>query len=751
MHGLRIRGVVQGVGFRPTVHRIATALGLGGSVRNDAEGVWIELDAAPDLVARFVERLEAERPARARIDAIESHPLAGEGAHESSFHIVPSTAAGSARALVPADAAPCSACLAELDDPRDRRHRYPFINCTDCGPRYTIVRDLPYDRAQTTMASFALCAECRREYEDPRSRRFHAEPNACAQCGPRLVFRDGRERRHGEEALAAAVRRIAGGAIVAIKGVGGFLLAADARNEATIATLRARKHRPHKPLALMARDLATVETFAHLSAAAREALLSAARPIVLVPRRADADLPPSLAPALDELGVMLPSTPLHHLLLGDGPPLQIMTSGNRGDEPIARDDDEARLALAAIADATLTHDREIHTRADDSVVRIVAGAALPIRRARGLVPEAIALPYEGPPLVAVGAHWKATVCLARGGEAFVSQHLGDLSSMVGTRLFEETIAKLGRLLGMEPALVAHDLHPDYQSTRWAARWASSTGRPRLAVQHHHAHFAACLAEHGRTSRTIGVIFDGTGCGLDGTAWGGEWLVGDLRDFVRAGHLRAIRLPGGEAAIREPWRLGLAALDDAGADLAILSRIDERRRRAALRLCADGNAPLATGSGRWFDAVAAIAGVRDSISYEGQAAIELEAACADGPHDPYPFSLADAAPFAVDLRPTIRAVAADVRAGVATAVVAARFHETMARVIAAGCRVARAGSGLATVALSGGCFANRRLVERALDVLAADGFETLVHRRVPPGDGGISLGQAAIASVRARRS
>jgi hydrogenase maturation protein HypF len=738
---------VQGVGFRPAVHRLATGLGLRGSVRNDAEGVWIEVEGDADVIARFVERLAIERPARARIDAIDAHELGGVSERAREFRIVSSRDDGPARAALPADVAPCPACLGELDDARDRRHRYPFINCTDCGPRYTITRDVPYDRARTTMAPFGLCDACRAEYEDAHSRRFHAEPNACPRCGPRLVFVDGGARVYGEAALAAAVARLHGGAIVAVKGAGGFLLACDARDEAAILALRARKRRPHKPLAIMARDLLTIETIVELDATAQAALVDPARPIVLVPRRRDATLPAALAPGLDEIGVMLPSTPLHHLLLADGPAVQVMTSGNRGDEPIARDDAEATAALGGIADAILTHDREIHTRADDSVVRIVAGASQPLRRARGFVPEAIALPCAGPPLVAVGAQLKATVCLARAGEAFLSQHLGDLAHPSSYAFFAETIAKLQGLLRLVPELVAHDLHPDYRSTRWAL--ASSL--PRVAVQHHHAHVAACLAEHGRIGPVIGVAFDGTGCGSDGTAWGGEFLVADLADFTRIGHLGALRLPGGEAAIREPWRLAVAALAGAGVTTPLLSRIDGRRRAAVLRLCAsEATAPRATGAGRWFDAVAALAGLRDEVSYEGQAAIELEAVAAAGAHEPYPFALTPAAVFVVDLRPAVRAVAADVAAGVSVAVIAARFHETMASLIAAGCRVARAQSRLTTVALSGGCFANRRLSGRALALLAADGFETLVHRRVPAGDGGLALGQAAVASYRQRR-
>ena len=742
--GLRVRGVVQGVGFRPAVHRLATALALAGSVGNDSEGVWIELVGDDHAIARFIGELRAAPPPRARIDAIEQHELLPQHDGARGFVIVRSRDEGAARASVPADAAPCEACRAELRDPRDRRHRYPFINCTDCGPRYTIVRDVPYDRARTTMAPFVQCADCQAEYDDPRSRRFHAEPNACARCGPRLVFSAGGERLEGEAALVAAVAWLGRGAIVAVKGAGGFQLAADARSAMAIERLRARKQRPHKPLALMARDLDTIAAVAHVEDAALVALADPARPIVLLPRRPDAALPPSLAPSLDELGFMLPATPLHELLLDDGPPLLVMTSGNRRDEPIARDDAEARAALHDIADAVLDHDREIHTRADDSVVRVIGGEALPLRRARGLVPEAIALPCDGPPLLAVGAQLKSTVCLVRDGQAFLSQHLGDLGQPATARFFAETIAKLSRLLRVEPALVAHDLHPDYGSTRWALR----SGLPREPVQHHHAHIAACMAEHGRMAPLIGVAFDGTGCGLDGSAWGGEWLIADLQHVERAGHLRPLPLPGGEAAIREPWRLGLAALLDAGEPPALLARVDERRRQAVQRLCAhERAAPLATGAGRWFDAVAALAGLRDEISYEGQAAVELEAACAGGAHEPYPFECAAAPVFAVDLRPMVRAIAADARAAVDAAAIAARFHETMARVIVAGCRQARASSGLQTVALSGGCFANRRLSERAQALLAADGFATLAHRRVPPGDGGLALGQAAVAAFR----
>ena len=743
--GLRVRGTVQGVGFRPFVYRLAWEHALSGLVQNDAEGVWIEVEGAAESLAIFEARLHAERPALARIVSVEGEALPPVGT--VGFAIIATTVARSSRTIVPHDCAPCAECLRELFDPTDRRHRYPFINCTACGPRYTLVRDLPYDRERTTMAAFPLCAACRAEYEEPRNRRFHAEPNACPACGPSLRLLDGGIACSGDEALREAAAAIGHGRIVGIKGVGGFLLATNARDEEAVSGLRARKHRPHKPFAIMARELATIERIASLSDVARDALLSPARPIVLVPWRSAAAAIPGIAPGLREVGVMLPSTPLHVLLLTDGPPLQVMTSGNLGDEPIAIDDDDARQRLSGIADLLLTHDRAIHTRVDDSVVRLVDHGLQPVRRARGFVPDGIPLPHAGPPVIATGADLKNAVCVTRDGEAFLSQHIGDLASPLAFRFFEETIAKLGRLLDVAPAVVAHDLHPEYRSTRWA----HASGLERAAVQHHHAHVASCLAEHGRTSPAIGVAFDGTGCGPDGDLWGGEVLLADLAGFTRAGHLRPIALPGGEAAIREPWRLGLAALLDAGAPLAPFDDVDAARRAGVERLIARQFAtPMATGAGRWFDAIAAIVGLLRAISYEGQAAIELEAIAADGACEPYAVSLDDArdrTPFVVDLRPTVRAVAADVAAGVATAEIAARFHETVAQAILLSCRRARENSLLAVVALSGGCFQNARLTERTRSLLARDGFEVLVHRRVPANDGGIALGQAAIATCR----
>jgi hydrogenase maturation protein HypF len=745
--GIRVRGTVQGVGFRPTVYRLAHALGLSGLVRNDSAGVWIEIEGETGALEDFIARLRVDVPPLGRIDGIETVAMAPTGA--AGFRVEASAAfAHGARpgteAIVPADAATCAACLVELFDARDRRYRYPFINCTDCGPRYTIVRDVPYDRARTTMASFTLCAACQGEYEDPGNRRFHAEPNACPACGPTLAFSydgDDKDGACGAAALAGAVAALAAGAIVAVKGLGGFHLAADARNGEAIARLRKRKRRPAKPFAIMARDAGAID-FAVVSDVARAALESSARPIVLLPSCAAVEA--GLAPGLGEIGVMLPYTPLHHLLLADGPALLVMTSGNRAEEPIARTNGEARARLAGIADAFLVHDRDIHTRADDSVVRVIAGGTQPVRRSRGFVPQpiAIGLGVRAPAICAVGAELKNTVCMTRDDQAVLSPHIGDLENTAAYGFFEELIDKLGRLLDVTPAIVAHDLHPDYLSTRWAL----DSGREREAVQHHHAHIASCLVENGHFAPAIGIAFDGTGCGPAGDLWGGEILQVDLVGARRLGHLRAIALPGAAAAIREPWRLAVAALLDAGLPLAHMRRIPAGRLAGVASLVA--RAPRATGAGRWFDAVAALCGVRDAISYEGQAAVELEALAAPGEAPPYPYGDGG------DLRPTIRAIVQDIgddcaRAGAAP-VVSARFHATLAHIVRDASRSARAALAIDTVALSGGCFQNRLLTETCKKLLDADGFEVLIHRRVPPSDGGVALGQAAVAAHRWHR-
>ncbi len=761
-HSVRVRGTVQGVGFRPAVCRFATKLSLSGFVRNDPEGVDIEIEGGAAAIARFVTELSSVAPAVARIESVETRPLSPLG--ELEFRIVPSASRDAdgdpaTRASIPADLAPCARCLAELHDPDDRRYHYPFINCTACGPRFTIVRAVPYDRGATTMAPFALCGACRREYEDPTDRRFHAEPNACPACGPQLAFVcAGARPALGEAALARAVRLLARGGIVAIKAAGGFVLAADAGNVAAIGRLRARKHRPDKPFAVMARSLADLQRIVSVDAAAERALTSAARPIVLARARRGGPIAVNVAPWLDELGVFLPATPLQHLLFWGGPRFLVMTSGNLSEEPIAADNAEAQRRLASVADAFLLHDREIHARADDSVVRVIAGRARMVRRARGFVPDPLPLPLAapGPCVLAVGGELKATVCLTRGAEAILSQHIGDLDNADSYAFFEQTVARLQALAGCRPEIVAHDLHDDYRSTRWAR----SSALPRIAVQHHHAHVASCMVEHGRTKPVLGVAFDGTGLGPDGTLWGGEIMIADLARFRRVAHLRPLALVGGEAAIRSPWRLGAAALLDAGEPLDLFGHIAPERRRALEQLWARPHlSPRASGAGRWFDAVAALCGMRTDVSYDGQAAIELEAIAAAGPHQPYELGLDcpgpargpgqgdDEAPLVIDLRPMVRAIAADLRRNAGAPVVAARFHHTLARAVAIACAEARGRGAPETVVLTGGCFQNRRLTELAAAELAALGFEVLLHERVPCNDGGLALGQAAIAAFR----
>jgi len=743
---VRVRGTVQGVGFRPAVCRFANDLALGGFVRNDAQGVDIEIEGGPEAIARFVTGLADVAPPIARIESLESTPLVPLG--ELEFRIAPSArSSATVRASIPADLAPCGACLAELHDPDDRRYRYPFINCTACGPRFTIVRAVPYDRPATTMAPFALCPDCRREYDDPHDRRFHAEPNACPVCGPRLAFvAPGQRPASGEAALARSVRLLSRGLILAVKGAGGFLLAADATNLAAVARLRERKQRPDKPFAVMARSLADLRRVVDLSGVEERALTSAARPIVLARARAGGPVAANIAPWLRQLGVFLPPTPLQALLVTDGPRFLVMTSGNRSDEPIARDNAEAQQRLAPVADAFLLHDRDVHARADDSVVRAAAGRVRVVRRARGFVPDPVALPVAGPPVLGVGGELKATVCLARDGEAILSQHLGDLDDADSFAFFEEAVTRLSALVGAEPRVIAHDLHADYRSTRWAR----ATGLPCIAVQHHHAHIASCLAEHGQTEPVLGVAFDGTGLGTDETLWGGEILVADLGEVRRVAHLRPLPLLGGEAAIREPWRLAAAALLEAGETTDLLGHVLPERLRALEQLWARPHlSARASGAGRWFDAVAALCRLRSEISYEGQAAIELEAAAAPGDHPAYDvgFTRDGEGPLVMNLLATVRAIAADLRAGVDGAAIAARFHYTLARAIALACEFARTQGAPATVALSGGCFQNRRLTELTKTELESLGFEVLLHERVPCNDGGLALGQAAVASFR----
>jgi hydrogenase maturation protein HypF len=740
---VRVEGTVQGVGFRPYVYRLARGHGLGGWVLNDARGVELEAEGPPEAVGAFLGALPTDAPPLAGVERVEVADVAPRG--EAAFAIVDSATGGTPDALVSPDTATCADCLAELRDPADRRFRYPFVNCTNCGPRFTIVRGVPYDRPLTTMAGFVMCARCQAEYDDPGDRRFHAQPNACPACGPRvwLADRDGRERAAGD-AVAAAAAALREGAIVAVKGIGGFHLACRADDEAAVRALRARKHREDRPFALMAAGVAAARSLIEFGAGEAALLEGRERPIVIAPRRRGAAVAPSVAPRSPDLGVMLPYSPLHHLLLGDaGTPL-VMTSGNVSDEPIAYRDDDARERLSGIADLFLLHDRPIHTRTDDSVVR----DRMTIRRSRGYVPAALGLPVPARrPLLACGAELKSTFCVAKGARAWVSHHVGDLANWETLRSFREGIGHFERLFAVQPEVVAHDLHPDYLSTAYALE---RDGVELVGVQHHHAHLAACLAEHGETGPAVGAVFDGTGYGPDGTVWGGELLAGDLRGFERAGHLWPVRLPGGDAAVRQPWRMAcawLVAAADGGAvpelPTALAGRVDVAQWRAVAGLARSGvAAPVTTSAGRLFDAVAALCALRTEVTYEGQAAIELEAACAPGDHGAYAFD------DGLDARPAVLAAAADVAAGVPVPVVSARFHAGLAAATADAAAAVAAARGLDVVVLSGGTFQNRVLLAAVAGDLRAAGLRVLVPRALPPNDGGIAFGQAAVAAARA---
>ena len=744
---LRIEGTVQGVGFRPHVYRLANSLRLGGYVLNDERGVLLEAEGPDDAVARFIRRLREEAPPLAEIQRMTSEEVALRG--EDGFRILASGREGEPLALVTADAATCAHCLAELFDPGDRRHRYPFVNCTNCGPRFTIVRGVPYDRPLTTMAGFTMCARCRAEYEDPGDRRFHAQPNACPECGPTVRLGDA----FGEEALAATAAALRDGLIVAVKGLGGYHLACRADDEQAVATLRARKHREEKPFALMAPGVDAARALVELGPADEKLLTGRERPIVLAPRRPEAKVAAAVAPGSSDLGVMLPYSPLHHLLLADAGAVLVMTSGNVSDEPIAYGDDDARDRLGTIADRLLTHDRPIHTRTDDSIVRARRrGAPLLLRRSRGYVPASLDLPVDALPLVACGAELKATFCVAKRRRAWVGHHIGDLQNLETLTSFRDGIAHFEHLFAVEPALVAHDLHPDYLSTRYALE---HEGVQLVGVQHHHAHLAACLAEHGETGPAVGAIFDGTGLGTDGAIWGGELLVGDLVAFERAGHLLAVRLPGGDRAVREPWRMACAWLAEAGGGEPALpptlaGAVAPDRWEAVARMAGSGfSSPVTTSMGRLFDAVAALAGVRATVTYEGQAAAELEgaAACA-GAQAPYPLPVDDGTPVVLDARPTVLAAAADAAAGEGAAVIAARLHAAVAQATARACAVVAERHGLSTIVLSGGVFQNRLLIDDTATALEHAGLRVLVPERLPPNDGAISYGQAAVAAARA---
>jgi hydrogenase maturation protein HypF len=744
---IEIRGTVQGVGFRPWVYRIARETAVSGRVCNHTGGVTVDAFGPPDALRAFVARLSTTAPAAAVIDEIDTSAIPFEPV--ADFTIVESRLQNDRRVSIPPDLATCADCEREIADPFDRRFEYAFTNCTSCGPRFTIATSAPYDRPNTTMAPFVMCPSCRREYDSVEDRRFHAQPNACPLCGPSLALVDGTGRRVASAgALEEATKALRTGLIVAIKGLGGFHLACDATSPVAVERLRQRKQRDEKPFAVMVKDIDAAHALAVLTDAEERLLLSTERPIVLVPRREPTALAGAVAPNLPLLGLFLPGTPLHHLVMRAVRRPLVMTSGNLADEPIAYANEEAVHRLREVADLFLVHDRDIVTRCDDSVARVIAGSPVVLRRSRGYVPRPIALAARVPvPVLACGALLKNTFCIARGREAVLGPHIGDLENLETYRSYRESIERFERFLDVTPGIVAHDLHPDYLSTRYAL---ARPGVTTVAVQHHHAHVVSVMAEHGLDGRVIGVAYDGTGLGTDGTAWGGEILIADDRQFERAATFRPIALAGGDAAIRQPWRVALALLDEAfdgnpplGA-LQLFRRvpaaeIDVVRQMIRHRL----NAPLAHGVGRYFDAMGAIGLGRPRAAYEGQIALEWNVAAADGESGRYRYDVVRAEPWELDLRPMVRDAVIELIGGEPAARVSARFHNTLAAATAELVRGVSRTVGALPVALSGGCFQNARLTESVLRELTPE-FAVYTHGSVPPGDGGIALGQAVIA-------
>ncbi|MEV0489913.1 carbamoyltransferase HypF [Streptomyces atratus] len=770
-----VRGVVQGVGFRPYLYARATGLGLAGHVTNTTEGVVAEVEGAPAAVALFCDRIAADAPPLALVDSVDHREVPAAGG--SRFSIMDSRTGGPARTLVSPDVATCADCLTELADPDDRRHRHPFITCTHCGPRFTIVTGVPYDRAHTTMARFPMCADCAREYADPADRRFHAQPVACPACGPRLRLLVGRPDRAlpaqpatGRDPVAQARRLLSDGAVLAIKGLGGYHLACDAENSAAVSLLRRRKARGDKPFAVMARDIDAVAHLVQVGGEERALLIGGVRPVVLLRRRVGARPGPgtpwpsdAVAPGSPDLGVMLPYTPLHHLLLGlpgdpPGPRLLVMTSGNVAGEPIVTDDDEALDRLAHLADAWLTHDRPIHVPCDDSVVRVCDGERLIVRRSRGYAPLPLALPHPVPAILATGGDLKNTFCLAEDHRAWLSAHVGDMDDLATQHAFERAEQHVETITGVRPGIMATDRHPRYRTGQWALRRAD--GRPVVRVQHHHAHIAAAMAEHRKdgSRRVIGVAFDGTGYGDDGAVWGGEIMLADYEAYHRFAHLAYVPLPGGDAAVHRPYRMALAHLYAAGIgrteELPCTAACPPDEQRVLLRqLERNLNCVPTSSMGRLFDAVSSLAGVCHRAGYEAQAAVELEAAAVGAAMDlgpGYGFALrpadaGDGQPLIMDPSPVLAAVVDEVRAGTAPTLVAARFHAAVADLVFQVCVAAREQHGLHEVALTGGVFANALLSSLCARTLSENGFTVLRHREVPPNDGGLALGQLMVAA------
>jgi hydrogenase maturation protein HypF len=763
---IQVTGIVQGVGFRPFVYNLAKSLDLTGWVFNSSSGVTIEIEGPRNLADRFLATLVEHPPPLAQIAdvVVEDVPLHGE----KDFSIHESLRREGEFVLVSPDVATCDDCWHDFGDRNNRRYGYPFTNCTNCGPRYTIIQDIPYDRAKTTMSVFKMCELCQGEYEDPRNRRFHAQPNACPVCGPSLALVEAGSAEatpefgspgDGLAMLRQARAQLREGKIVAVKGLGGFLLACDATNEAAVRSLRTRKRRSDKPFALMSRDLESVESYCMVSDADRKALTNLRRPIVILPRRPGSRLPAALAPGNETLGVMLPYTPLHYLLFSDSPddPSEftalVMTSGNLSEEPIVVSNEEAWRRLSTVADTFLFHNRDIYMRADDSVVRTFEGRECVLRRSRGYVPQAIELDIPFRDLLAFGGELKNTLCLTKDRYAILSQHIGDLENYETIVFFRETLRNLKKLFRVEPRAVAFDLHPGYLSTRLAHEYAAEAGlAPRIGVQHHHAHIASCMAENRLQGKVIGVAFDGTGYGTDGAIWGGEFLVADFAGFERRAHFRYVPLPGGDAAIRNPWRMAVSYLRDAGisSDLPFLNNVPGNQVHLVEQMIAKEIHIAPTSScGRLFDAVAAMVGLGSTVTFEGQAAIALETAAGKGNDRSYEYAIEAGTPMILDFRPMIGAMAGELRNGGVVANVSAAFHNTICAAIVDVCVRLRETDGLERVCLSGGTFQNMYLLTRTVDELRRRGFETYIQSLVPCNDGGVALGQAVIANEMLR--
>jgi hydrogenase maturation protein HypF len=775
MSGLRgasihISGIVQGVGFRPFVYGLATRLALTGWVRNTSAGVDIEVDGPESVLKDFVRALQDEAPPLAHIDDLSVSYRNPNGL--TTFEIVHSESMAEAFQPISPDVSICPDCLRELFDANDRRYRYPFINCTNCGPRFTIIKDIPYDRPKTTMAPFEMCSDCAAEYTDPSDRRFHAQPVACPTCGPSVWLEraNGSTGKHtkGDNAIQETRTLLAQGQIVAIKGLGGFHLACDATNAVAVSELRRRKLRIDKPFALMMPDIETVQRHCVVDASERALLESISRPIVLLRRKPESEVAKEVAPGQDTLGVMLPYTPLHYLIL-DRKPLTtdrkgnslphpsstvlVMTSGNLSEEPIATDNDEARQRLSELADAFLMHDRDIHIRCDDSVVRVINENIYPIRRSRGYAPFPVKLPWQVPQLLAGGAELKNAFCITNQNYAFLSHHIGDMENYETLKSFEQGIEHFERLFRVQPVALACDMHPDYLATRYILQRAQSENLPTFQIQHHHAHIAACMAEHGLTGDhpVIGLSFDGTGYGEDGAIWGGEVLLANYKTYQRPYHLAYFPLPGGDTAIRKPARTALALLWILGMDwddhlAPVVEFCAEDRTTLRTQLEHKLNTPQTSSMGRLFDAAAALAGVRQEVNYEAQAAIEFEALADPDEVGVYPFELDQAV---IGIRSAVEALIADVLAGVPAPFISARFHNGLAQMALDVCQKLRLDSGIEQVALSGGVWQNITLLGRTLSLLQKSGFRVYLHQQVPTNDGGLALGQAAVAASRLR--